>query len=140
LPRYAARRTLPAAVEDVWAVLAEPQRLADWWPGLERVEPTVRRALAPGALWQLEGTNRPSILRRPELTGTLLVLEVSPPHRLAFQLSGDRIGVELELAPAGDETEVTLVVDAPRLSGVRRAFPAQALSGLASLVRKPAVP
>ena len=59
MPRYEARRTLQASVEDVWALLAEPARWPEWWPGLVGAEPTVRRALAPGAHWQLEGTERP---------------------------------------------------------------------------------
>src|SRR5437588_1552434 len=54
LPQYAAKRVLPATVDDVWAVLAEPDRFAEWWPGIGAVEPTVRRALAPGALWRIE--------------------------------------------------------------------------------------
>jgi hypothetical protein len=49
LPRYEARRTLPAPVEEVWAVLADPARWPEWWPGLVGAAPTVRRALAPGA-------------------------------------------------------------------------------------------
>jgi uncharacterized protein YndB with AHSA1/START domain len=136
LPRYAARRVLPASVDDVWALLAEPERFAEWWPGVEQVEPTVRRAMAPGALWQVEGTNRLSVLRRPQLSGTLLVLDVVPQRRLAFQLSEARIDAELELAETGDgETAATLSVDAPRFSGVGRAFPSQALAKLAGRVR-----
>jgi uncharacterized protein YndB with AHSA1/START domain len=140
LPRYEARRTLPSPVEAVWDVLAEPARWSDWWPGLVGADPTVRRALAPGALWQLEGTNRPSLFRRPQLGGTLLVLEVVPLRRVAFQLSGERMDVELDLQPVEDgETQATLVVEAPRFGGIRRTFPSQALSGLAALVR-PAAP
>ena len=59
----------------------------------------MRRALAPGALWQLEGTNRPSLFRRPQLGGTLLVLEVVPLRRITFQLTGERMDVELDLQP-----------------------------------------
>jgi uncharacterized protein YndB with AHSA1/START domain len=138
LPRYAARRVLPATVDEVWAALAEPERWSEWWPGLLGVEPTVRRALAPGALWQLEGTDRPSLFRRPQLGGTLLVLEVVPLERVVFQLSGERADVELDLEPVeDDQTQATLVVDAPRFGGIRRTFPSQALSKLAGLVRPP---
>ncbi|GEM_PF-499753 len=136
MPRYVARRTLPAPVEEVWALLAEAERFAEWWPGVERVVPTVRRALAPGALWQVEGATRPSLLRRPQLSGTLLVLEVEPLRRLAFQLSGERLEAELAFEPVEDgETLATLAVVAPRLVGVGRAFPSQALARLAALVR-----
>jgi uncharacterized protein YndB with AHSA1/START domain len=136
LPRYAARRTLPAPVDSVWAVLEDPARLAEWWPGIVRAEPTVRRALAPGAHWHVQGANRMSARRRPELSGALLVLDVVPLRRLVFQLSGERMDVELDLEPVEDgETQATLVVDAPRFGGIRRTFPSQALGKLAALVR-----
>ena len=139
MPRYAASRTLPASVENVWAVLADSARWPEWWPGLMGAEPTVRRALAPGALWQLEGTDRPSLFRRPQLGGTLLVLEVVPLERIAFQLSTEHADVELDLRPDEDgQTQASLAVDAPRFGGIGRTLPSQALSGLAALVRLPA--
>ncbi len=140
MPRYAARRVLPAPVEDVWAVLAEPGRLAEWWPGIEAVEPG-RRGLVPGGLWRIEGPRGgPSFRRRPELEGDLLVIEVVPRSRVVFQLLAERIHVELELEPTeDDQAATTLVVEPPRFIGVGRAFPSQALSRLAALVR-PAAP
>jgi uncharacterized protein YndB with AHSA1/START domain len=141
LPRYAASRTLPAPVEEVWAVLAEPARWPEWWPGLGMAAPTVRRALAPGALWQIEGGGKPSVFRRPQVSGgSLLILEVVPLERVVFQLTSDRIHVELTLGPVegDDETLARLTVDAPRLGGVRRTIASDALAGLARLVRKPA--
>lgn len=135
--RCAASRTLPGPVERVWAVLAEPARWAEWWPDLASAEPTVRRALAPGALWRIEGTNRPSLLRRPLSGGSLLVLDVVPLRRVAFQLPSDRIEVELglERAAGDDETVATLVVNAPSFGGVRRTIASDALARLAALVR-----
>jgi len=140
LPRYAAKRVLPATVDDVWAVLAEPERLPDWWPGIAAVEPTVRRGLAPGALWRVEGgrSGRVSFRRQPAVGGNLLVLEVVARQRVAFQLMSERIDVELELAPHEDGTEAVLFVEAPRFSGIRRDSPSQALGRLAALVRPPA--
>jgi uncharacterized protein YndB with AHSA1/START domain len=138
LPRFAAKRVLPATVDEVWAVLAEPDRFADWWPGIELVEPTVRRAFAPGALWHVEGAtnSKPSLRRRPQMMGDLLVLEVEPRSRVAFQLLAERIDAELGLeATEDDQAAATLVVEAPRFIGVGRAFPSQALAGLAALVR-----
>ena len=136
MPQYEARRTLPAPVEAVWDVLTEPARWTEWLPGLVEAEPTVRRALAPGALWQLEGTNKPSLGRRPQLGGTLLVLEVVPLQRVVFQLSSERTEVELDLEPVeDDETQARLAVEAPRFGGLGRTFPSQALSQLAALVR-----
>jgi uncharacterized protein YndB with AHSA1/START domain len=139
LPQFAAKRTLPAPVETVWEVLADPARWAEWWPDLANAEPTVRRALAPGALWQIEGPNRPSMFRRPLSGGSLLVLDVVPLRRVAFQLPADRVEVELELEPVeGDgETVATLAVDAPRFAGVRRTMASDALAKLATAVRSP---
>jgi len=137
LPRYEARRTLPAPVEDVWAVLDDPARWPEWWPGLVGAQPNVRRALAPGALWQLEGTERPSFRRRPQLGGSLLMLEVVPLKHIAFQLTGEHAEVELDLQPVEDgETQATLAVEAPRFGGLGRTVPSQALAALAALVRK----
>ena len=138
MPRYEARRTLPAPPEAVWEVLADPARWPEWWPGLVEAEPTVRRALAPGALWQLEGTNRSGVFgRAPQLGGTLLVLDVVLLERVAFQLSTERADVELDLAPAeeGSQTRATLAIEAPRFGGMGRTLPSQALAGLAALVR-----
>ena len=137
MQRYEARRTLPAAVEDVWDVLADAERWPEWWPGLVAVQSTVRRALAPGAYWQLEGTERPSFRRRPQLGGSLLFLEVVPLRRIAFQLTGEHAEVELDLQPVEDgETQATLAVEAPRFGGLGRNAPSQALAGLAALVRE----
>jgi uncharacterized protein YndB with AHSA1/START domain len=135
LPRYAADRVLLAPLEDVWAFLAEPYNLADWWPGIGGVEPD-RRGFAAGARWKVIGSDRPTYFRRPQATGTLLVLDVQPRERLAFQLTGDHIDAELTLRAAGEaRTEVSLVIDGPWLIGLRRAFPRQALDRLHSLLR-----
>ncbi|MEN3340830.1 MAG: hypothetical protein V7644_234 [Actinomycetota bacterium] len=135
MPRHAADRTLLAPLADVWSFLADPHNLADWWPGVARVEPD-RRGLAPGARWQVLGPDRPSYIRKPQMTGTLVVLEVAPLQRVAFQLTGDRIEAELTLRAEGDDrTVVSLLVQAPFLIGLRRRFPAQALDRLCARVR-----
>jgi uncharacterized protein YndB with AHSA1/START domain len=135
LPRFAASRVLLAPIADVWAFLAEPYNLADWWPGVSGVQPD-RRGLAPGARWQVIGPNQPSYFRKPQATGMLLVLDVVTHERIAFQLTGDRIDVELRLeATDADRTRVTLTIEGPWLIGLRGRFPAQALSRLYSLLR-----
>jgi uncharacterized protein YndB with AHSA1/START domain len=134
LPRYAADRTLLAPLEDVWAFLAEPYNLPDWWPGMSGVEPD-RRGLAPGARWKVLGPNEPTLLHKPDAAGTLLVLEVVPMSRIAFQVVAQRVDAELDLHEvAEDRTEVSLVVDAPFLA-IRRSFPGKALAGLYDLVQ-----
>jgi len=134
MPRYAAQRTLLAPLDDVWAFLAEPYNLGDWWPGIAGVEPD-RRGVAPGARWKVVGPSEPSYLRKPQMTGTLIVLDVVPKERLAFQVTGERLDAELELRAVDEKrTQVTLVVEVPWLR-VRRSFPQQALARLHSLLR-----
>jgi uncharacterized protein YndB with AHSA1/START domain len=133
VPRVAASRELLAAHADAWAFVAEPHHLPDWWPGLTAVEPD-RRGLAPGARWRVHGSNRPSLFRRPNPSGTLLVLAVEPPRRLAFQLTGEHLEVELRLEEtAPDRTAATLVVSGPWLIGLGRSLPRTALARLHAL-------
>ena len=135
MPRYAADRVLLAPLDDVWAFLAEPYNLADWWPGVSGVEPD-RRGLAAGARWKVVGPNQPSYFRRPQATGTLVVIAVQPRERLAFQLTGDHLDAELTMRALDESrTEVSLVVDGPFLIGLRRGFPRLALERLHSLLR-----
>src|SRR6059036_2311175 len=104
MPTYRAERELLAPRADVWAFLSEPFNLPDWWPGISGLQPD-RRGFAPGARWQVLGDNRPSLLRRPNMSGTLLVLAVEPYERVAFHLTGERIDVELRLSePRPDRT------------------------------------
>jgi uncharacterized protein YndB with AHSA1/START domain len=133
LPRYAAERLLLAPLEDVWTFLVEPFHLPDWWPGVSGVQPD-RRGLAPGARWQVLGPDRPTLLKKPDAAGMLLVLDVVPMRRIAFQLTGPRLDAELELEPEGTETTARLQVEAPFM-GVRRSFPALALQRLYDLVQ-----
>ena len=135
MPRYAADRTLLAPLDDVWAFLAEPYNLADWWPGVSGVEPD-RRGLAPGARWKVLAPNEPSYFRRPLAAGALVVLEVVPRERIAFQLTGDRIAADLELRAVDEgRTAVSLVVEGPWLVGLKRSFPRRALDRLDLLLR-----
>ena len=100
-------RTVPVALDVVWELVAEPRRLARWWPRTERVKgitatgwTTVLRSprgRAVRADWRLEADERP--VRRAwaqELDGT----------PFAKVLAERR--VEARLEPAGDGTRVTL--------------------------------
>jgi uncharacterized protein YndB with AHSA1/START domain len=139
LPRFAAERTLLAPLEDVWAFLVEPFNLPDWWPGVSGVQPD-RRGLAPGARWRVLGSDRGSLLKKPDAAGTLLVLDVVPMRRIAFQLTGQHLDAELELQDVdATHTRALLEVDAPFLT-VRRSFPHQALGRLYDLVQTGAEP
>ncbi|HVS84484.1 MAG TPA: SRPBCC family protein [Gaiellaceae bacterium] len=138
MPRYAADRVLLAPLEDVWAFLAEPFHLSDWWPGIAGVQPD-RRGLAPGARWQLQSGAQPTfglaLLRRPGAAGTLIVIDVQQGRRLAFHLSGEHLDVELELeGVAPDRTRVSLLVEGP-WGALSRSLPSRALANLYDLVQ-----
>jgi len=134
LPRFAADRILRAPIEDVWTFLVEPYNLSDWWPGVSGVQPD-RRGMAPGARWQVLGPNRPSLLHKPDAAGMLLVLDVVPMRRIAFQLTGQRLDAELDLEQLDQSrTKASLIVEAPFLT-VRKSFPHQALGRLYDLVQ-----
>jgi uncharacterized protein YndB with AHSA1/START domain len=134
MARYTAERTLLASLGDVWSFVAEPYHLPDWWPGVSGVEPD-RRGLAPGARWKILGPDRPTLLRKPDAAGTLIVLEVVPMRRIAFQLVAQHVDAELELQPVDDErTTVSLGIEAPFLS-VPRTAARNALRRLYELVQ-----
>ena len=133
MPRAEASRELLAARADVWAFLAEPYHLADWWPGIAAVEPD-RRGLAPGARWQLRGSGRPTLFRRAHATSMLLVREVEEPAFAAWHLTAERLDVELRLSEtASDRTRADLAVTAPWLLGFPRSLPRRALGRLHAL-------
>jgi hypothetical protein len=56
---------------DVWALIAEPYHLPDWWPAYTGVEPD-RRGLAENARWQVIRSISPGFLRKPEGEGVIL--------------------------------------------------------------------
>jgi len=62
------------------------------------------------------------------------VLAVEPKRRIGFQLSGDRLEVELTLEAEGeDRTRASLRVKGPWLVGLSRALPREALFRLHAL-------
>jgi uncharacterized protein YndB with AHSA1/START domain len=135
MPTREAERELLAPRADVWAFLAEPYNLPDWWPGISGLQPD-RRGFAPGARWHIVGENRPSLLRKPNMSGILLVLAVEPYERFAFQLTGERLDVELRLSePEPKRTLARLSVSGPALVGLRRSMPQKALDRLHALVQ-----
>ena len=133
MPRYAAERVLCAPLEDVWTFLAEPFNLSDWWPTISGVEPD-RRGLAPGARWKVVAPSEPSLFRKPQASGTLIVLDVVPMRRIAFQLPAEHVDAELELEPVDENrTKAVLTVEGSWL--MRGSFPRRALDRLDSLLR-----
>jgi uncharacterized protein YndB with AHSA1/START domain len=135
MPTYRASRELLAPREDVWAFLAEPTRLADWWPGVLGVHPD-RRGLAPGARWRIQTQPKTSIFvgRRPDFTGTVVFVDVSRPEHIAWQFVQGHVDVDLRLeATAAERTAATLAVSAPFLTGLSRSLPRTALTRLHAL-------
>jgi uncharacterized protein YndB with AHSA1/START domain len=133
MPRVIASRELLAPRGDVWAFLSEPYHFSDWWPGVAGVQPD-RRGLAPGARWRLHGGTRPSLIRKPDMTGTLLVIDVQPYERIAWHMTGERLDVELRLAATSETTtSVELTVSGPFFVGLRRSLPRTALNRLHAL-------
>ena len=85
---------------DVWAFLAEPYHLADWWPGITGVEPD-RRGFAPGARWKVAARPKRNIAsrgRRPTET-MLLIREIDPYERWSWHLlQPEDASVEIRVA------------------------------------------
>jgi uncharacterized protein YndB with AHSA1/START domain len=130
--RYAAELILLAPIEDVWGFVAEPYHLSDWWPGIAGVEPD-RRGLAAGARWKVQG---PSYFKKSETPAVLVVHEVVPIRRFAFELLRDRLGAELELTPEGvGRTRAVLTIEGRFLWGPRRTLGKQALRRLYDLIQ-----
>jgi uncharacterized protein YndB with AHSA1/START domain len=145
MPRYVADKTLLAPLDDVWAFLADPYRLADWWPGIRGIEPD-RRGLAPGARWTIVGGDvmsgeplrplfGPGMFKRPGAAGTLLITEVVSGVRIAFQLVNEHISAEIELSPVdASHTNVTISVDAS-WPAIRRSYAKEAVRRLYDIVQ-----
>ena len=99
---------LLASREDVWAFLAEPYHLSDWWPGITGVEPD-RRGFAPGARWKVLATKR-NIFVGPRPTETMLLIrEIDPYERWSWHLLKPRTEAEIRLRTSGESrTAVTV--------------------------------
>jgi uncharacterized protein YndB with AHSA1/START domain len=103
-----ARRELLAPRADVWAFLAEPYHLSDWWPGITGVEPD-RRGFAPGARWKVHATKRNIFVGRRTVETMVLIREIEPFERWTWHLLKPATDVEVRLrAVADDRTEVTV--------------------------------
>ena len=103
-----ASRELLAPRADVWAFLAEPYHLSDWWPGITGVEPD-RRGFAPGARWKVHATKRNVFVGRRPLETMLLIREIEPYERWTWHLLAPKTDVEIRLRAAGEgRTTVTV--------------------------------
>ena len=131
--KVTATRELLAARADVWDFLGEPYHLPDWWPGASGVQPD-RRGSAAGARWQVIAGQEPTLFRRPEATGTLVVTASARPVLFAFHLVAEKLDVRVDLeAIAADRTRTTITVEGPWLIAFRRTLARRALSRLHAL-------
>jgi Polyketide cyclase / dehydrase and lipid transport len=131
--RVSASCELMASRPEAWAFLAEPYHLPDWWPGVAGVQPD-RRGAAAGARWQVVRGSEPTLFKRPEATGMLLVTAADPPRLFAFHLVGERLDVRVELeATTAERTRAAVTVEGPWLIAFRRTLARRAVNRLYAL-------
>ena len=134
--RAEATRELDASRADVWAFLAEPYHLSDWWPGITSVRPD-RRGLAPGARWEVIGPSQPTLFRKAYASGMLVVRDVEPYLRASWYLTSEKLTVEIALEALDEShTRARVAVEGawrPEAWGRPRALPREALERLHAL-------
>ena len=134
--RIEAQIELIATRGDVWALLAEPRHLADWWPDYSTIRPD-RRGLAEGARWEVVRGSTPGLLRRPRSEGMVVITKAEAERGLAWRDLQQGFDAEIRLEPAPEgHTRATLVVEAPAWRIVAeglRLTPRQALARLHAL-------
>jgi uncharacterized protein YndB with AHSA1/START domain len=111
MARTEVSRTLAAAQEDVWAVIADPSHLSRWWPRVTRVE-------------GVDGERFTEVLTTAKgkpIRADFTVVASEPPHRALWRqdlegtpfarvLAEAETELRLEPGPGGEGTEVTLAV------------------------------
>ena len=114
---------LLAPREDVWAFLAEPFHLPDWWPGITGVEPD-RRGFAPGARWKVHTTKSNFFTGRRSVETILLVRDVEPYERWSWRVLATKLDAEIRIRVAGEgRTLATVAASAGRPDvAVRRLY------------------
>jgi uncharacterized protein YndB with AHSA1/START domain len=132
--RVKAATELLAPPGDVWALLAEPRHLSDWWPGYRAIRPD-RRGLEVGARWKVV-RSQAGLLRRPGEEGLVAITAVEQNRRLAWQDVQQRFIATVDLEGDDGQTRARVIVEAPwwrlLVEGLRLA-PQEALSRLHAL-------
>jgi hypothetical protein len=130
-----AERELLAPPADVWALLAEPHHLSDWWPGYTAIRPD-RRGLSRGARWHVVRGRRAGLLRQPGGQGLILITSVADGQQLAWHDVQQQFAATIAIEPYFGRTRARLTVEAPwwriRIEGLSGA-PGEALSRLHAL-------
>jgi uncharacterized protein YndB with AHSA1/START domain len=99
---------LLASRTDVWAFLAQPYHLADWWPGITGVEPD-RRGFAPGARWKVVATKQNILVGRRPVETMLLIREIDEYERWTWHLLDPKTDVEIRLRSLEDDRTAVAV-------------------------------
>jgi len=132
--RVKAATELLAPPDDVWALLAEPRHLSDWWPGYRAIRPD-RRGLEVGARWEVV-RSQAGLLRRPGEAGLVAITAVEQNRCLAWQDVQQRFTATVDLEGDDGQTRARVTVEAPwsrmLVEGLRLA-PQEALSRLHAL-------
>jgi uncharacterized protein YndB with AHSA1/START domain len=119
VPTVKRSRTVAAEPEAVWRVVTDPERLPDWWPGVQRVEE------ATAATWTMVLASPRGKAVRADYTR----LEARPPHQLVWRhevaespferiLSESLVTFELE--PAADAATRVAITARQRTRGFAR--------------------
>lgn len=109
-----ASRELLAPRADVWAFIAEPFHLPDWFPGITGVDPD-RRGFAPGARWKVHATKHNVFAGRRSVETMLLVREIDPYERFSFHVLAPKLDAEVRIqSTAPDRTRVTVTMSKGR--------------------------
>lgn len=108
---------------DVWAFLAEPYHLADWFPGITGIEPD-RRGFAAGARWKAIATKWNVLAGTRSVETMVLVREIELYERWTWHLLKPPTDVEVRLqAVAEDRTLVTVTTSRGKADvAVRRLY------------------
>lgn len=125
---------------DVWALVAEPYHLPDWWPGYTGVKPD-RRGLAENARWEVVRAKAPGFLRRPGGEGQIVIVKVVEKWELRWHDVGQRMDAGITLDNAGTgRTRATVFVSGSDLRlvlegarGLGPSLPDRALARLQDL-------
>lgn len=123
MPRVTRKRRLSAPAREVWRIVSDPYHLPRWWPGTQRVE-NVSEGGPEGRKWtQVLETKDGRGIRADYLCVTAAEEERLTYEQLVEDTPFERFlqsaRTEIELEPAGEETEVTLRSD-QRLRGLSR--------------------
>lgn len=143
MPRVSRKRTISAEPREVWRLVSDPYSLPRWWPRTKRVENVEgdgERSEWTAVLETAEGRGVRADYRR---TGVAEGERYGWEQRLPgtpFARHLRRSGVEIELRPDDDGTEVSLRSDqamrglsrlgAPMLRGAQARILDEALDGL----------